>query len=163
MRPWLGQTAGQVLGRWGGLVLALGALAVGWWQYGWAGLLMALGAVVFWLLLHFTRMVTVLKRAAARPMGSVASAVMLNAKLRPGVTLLHTTALTRSLGELLSPKDTQPELFRWTDTGGSHVTCTFLSGKLTGWTLFRPPVAEADTPHVAETNTAAVADRPPAP
>ena len=151
MSPWLG----QLLGRWGGLMLALAALAVGWWQYGWAGLLMAMGAVVFWLLLHFTRMVTVLKRAAARPVGSVASAVMLNAKLRPGVTLLHTTALTRSLGELLSPKDTQPEQFRWTDAGGSYVTCEFLNGKLTGWTLFRPPVAEA--------NPTPLADAPPAP
>lgn len=142
MSPWLG----QLLGRWGGLALALAAVAVGGWQYGFAGVAMALGAVVFWLLLHFTRMLTILKRAAARPVGSVASAVMLNAKLRPGVTLLHTTALTRSLGELLSPKDTQPERFRWTDAGGSHVTCEFLNGKLIGWTLFRPPMAEADAP-----------------
>lgn len=155
MNLWLGQQVNQMVGRWGGLVLAVTALAVGWWQYGLAGLLMALGAVVFWLLLHFTRMLTVLKRAAARPVGSVASAVMLNAKLRPGVTLLHTTALTRSLGELLSPKDTQPELFRWTDAGGSHVTCEFHNGKLSVWTLFRPPVVDNDPP--------AAADAPPTP
>ena len=72
-----------------------------------------------WLLLHFTRMMQVLKRAANRPVGFVDSAVMLNAKLRPGVTLLHVVALTRSLGELRSPKARQPELYRWTD--GSYL------------------------------------------
>ena len=43
---------------------------------------MATGAVVMWILLHFTRMVTVLSRAANRPVGHVDSAVMLNVKLR---------------------------------------------------------------------------------
>ena len=35
-----------------------------------------------WVLLHFTRMMTILKRAANRPIGYVDSAVMLNAKLK---------------------------------------------------------------------------------
>jgi hypothetical protein len=70
---------------------------------------------------------------------------MLNAKLRPGVTLLHVVAMTRALGEQLSPKDAQPEIFRWTDTGGSHVTCEFAGGKLTKWVLVRPP-AGAEPP-----------------
>jgi hypothetical protein len=65
--------------------------------------------------------------------------VMLNAKLRPGVTLMHVVAMTKSLGALQSPKDTQPEVFRWTDNGASHVTCEFAGGKLVRWTLFRPP------------------------
>ena len=54
--------------------------------YGWSGVAIAVGALVMWLLLHFTRMVQVLKRAANRPIGTVGSAVMLNAKLRPGMT-----------------------------------------------------------------------------
>ena len=91
-----------------------------------------------WLLLHFTRMMQVLKRAANRPVGFVDSAVMLNAKLRPGVTLLHVVALTRSLGELRSPKARQPELYRWTDGSGSWVECEFHAGKLKRWTLERP-------------------------
>ena len=79
-----------------------------------------------------------------QPIGYVGSAVMLNAKLRPGVAMLHVLALTRALGEQLSPKDEQPEVFRWTDGSKSHVTAEFLNGRLVKWTLYRPPVSEGD-------------------
>ena len=119
--------------------LAILVFTIGAWQaFQWAGIALAAGGVVMWILLHFTRMVTILKKAANRPMGYVASAVMLNAKLKKGATLMHVIAMTRSLGELLSEKDTQPEVFRWTDAGQSQVTCTFVGGKLTEWTLVRP-------------------------
>jgi hypothetical protein len=119
--------------------LAILVFTIGAWQaFQWAGIALAAGGVVMWVLLHFTRMVTILKKAANRPIGYVASAVMLNAKLKKGATLMHVIAMTRSLGELLSEKDAQPEIFRWTDTGQSHVTCTFVGGKLTEWTLVRP-------------------------
>jgi len=85
----------------------------------------------------------VMKRAANRPIGTVASAVMLNAKLQPGKTLLHVVAMTKSLGALQSPKDIQPELYRWTDASQSHVTCEFNGGKLVRWTLFRPQQPDA--------------------
>ena len=120
-------------------------LGVAWRSYGWAGVAVAGGALVMWLLLHFTRLMTVLKRAADRPIGFVASAVMLNARLKPGVNLMHVIAMTRSLGEQRSPKDEQPEFFRWTDGGGSHVTCEFRGGKLVSWTLERP-APEPDQP-----------------
>ena len=32
----------------------------------------------------------------------------------------------------------EPEIFRWTDAGESHVTCTFVGGKLSHHELFRP-------------------------
>jgi hypothetical protein len=83
-------------------------------------------------------LLTILKKAADRPIGHVASAVMLNAKLEKGVTLMHVIALTRALGELQTEKDVQPEVYRWTDTGQSSVSCTFVGGKLTEWTLQRP-------------------------
>jgi hypothetical protein len=63
---------------------------------------------------------------------------MLNAKLQKGKTLMHVIAMTKALGELLTDKDAQPEVFRWTDGTQSHVTCTFLNGKLQSWALFRP-------------------------
>ncbi|MBH2019396.1 MAG: glycerate kinase [Burkholderiales bacterium] len=94
--------------------------------------------LVMWMLLHFTRMMNVLKRAASRPIGHVDSAVMLNARLQPGMTLLHVIAMTRALGKLQSEKDAQPEVFRWTDATHSHVTCTFAGGKLAHHALFRP-------------------------
>ena len=109
-----------------------------WHAFGWAGIALATGGVVMWILLHFTRMVTILNKAASKPIGHVASAVMLNAKLQKGVTLMHVIAMTRSLGALLTEKDAQPEVYTWTDTGQSVVTCTFVGGKLTEWTLKRP-------------------------
>jgi hypothetical protein len=117
-------------------------MAVAYQKYGWPGVLAVSGAIVMWMLLHFTRMLTVLKRAATQPMGYVPSAVMLNAKLRKGVNLLHVMALTRSIGLLQTEKDAQPEKYRWQDTGGSHVTCTFMDGKLQSWELVRPPEPE---------------------
>ena len=105
---------------------------------GWAGVAVVVSVLVMWMLLHFTRMMQVLKRAMGRPIGYVDSAVMLNAKLKPKASLLHVVAMTRALGELQSPKDTQPELYRWTDGSLSHVTCEFGGGKLQKWNLVRP-------------------------
>ncbi|TFY98055.1 glycerate kinase [Ramlibacter rhizophilus] len=126
---------------------ALGVLWLAWHTYGAPGLAVAASALVMWLLLHFTRLMYVLKRAADRPVGYVGSAVMLNAKLKPKCNLMYALMLTRALGEQLSPKDQQPEIFRWTDPGGSSVTCEFLDGKLVKWTLYRPPAtADASAP-----------------
>ena len=121
-------------------------IAAAWRAYGWQGVGIAAGGIVMWMLLHFTRMMHVLKQAGERPMGWCGSAVMLNAKLKPGVNLLHVMALTRAMGELRSPEGEQPEIFRWTDNGGSHVTCEFRDGKLVQWTMFRPPEEAQDAP-----------------
>ena len=121
------------------------AVALAYRSYGWAGVAVVVTALAMWLLLHFNRMMQVLKRAAKRPIGYVDSAVMLNAKLKPGVTLLHVVAMTRALGELKSVKDQQPELYRWTDGTESHVTCEFLGGKLVKWEKVRPVPVENPT------------------
>ena len=113
-------------------------VAGAWHQYQWQGVAIATGAVVMWILLHFTRMVTVLSRAANRPVGHVGSAVMLNVKLQKGVNLMHVIALTKSLGERLSEPNAQPEIFKWTDAGDSYVICTFQGGKLMSWEMTRP-------------------------
>ena len=124
--------------------LAVVALTIGAWrQFGWAGIGLAAGGVVMWILLHFTRLMHILKKAANRPVGHVASAVMLHAKLQKGMTLMHVIAMTKALGALQTPKDEQPEVFEWTDPGQSTVSCTFVGGKLQDWTLSRP---EADGP-----------------
>jgi hypothetical protein len=124
-------------------VVSITLVVLAYRSLGWPGVAMVAGGLVFWLLLHFTRLMQVLKRAANRPIGHVDSAVMLNAKLKPGMTLLHVVAMTRALGELLSPKDQQPELFRWTDASQSQVCCEFRAGKLVSWTLQRPTSTEA--------------------
>ena len=133
---------------------AICLVAYAYYTYRWPGLAVVLGGLVMWMLLHFTRMMHILKRAADRPIGSVGSAVMLNAKLQPGVTLMHVLAMTKSLGALQSPKDTQPEVYRWTDNSDSYVTCEFSQGKLVKWEMVLPaspqespaPASESATP-----------------
>jgi hypothetical protein len=119
-------------------------VAAAWHEYKWPGVAVATGAVVMWILLHFTRMVTVLSRAANRPVGHVDSAVMLNVKLKKGVNLMHVIAMTKSLGVRLSEENAQPEIFKWTDPGDSFVVCTFKAGKLQGWDMTRPLQEEAE-------------------
>ena len=116
-------------------LLVIGLLAFAWRQYGWPGVAAVGGGLMMWLLLHVTRLMTVMKRAARQPIGWVASAVMLNAKLKQGQTLMHVVAMTRSLGERLSAEGEQPERYRWTDNGASSVEVTVAGGKVAGWSL----------------------------
>jgi len=127
----------------------MAALVLAWRGYGWPGVALAGGGLVMWLLLHFTRTLRVLQRAAYRPVGYVGSAVMLNAQLKPGMRLLHVVAMTRSLGQLISERDAQPEVFRWHDGGASQVTCEFAEGKLVRHDLFRPDVPPDAAPPAA--------------
>ena len=133
----------SLMSRVGAPLLGVAVVVLAYRGYGWTGVAAAASGLVMWALLHFNRMVQVLKRAADRPIGTVASAVMLNAKLRPGVTLLHVVAMTRALGELRSVADVQPEIYRWTDNSQSHVTCEFTGGKLAKWELWRPAAPDA--------------------
>lgn len=118
------------------LIVALGAGA--WRAGGWPGLALLGSGLVLWGLLYCTRIITVMKRAADRPIGYVGSAVMLNAKLKPRAALLHVLALTRSLGERLTAEGIEPEIYRWTDPGASSVTAEFENGRLARWRLERP-------------------------
>jgi hypothetical protein len=119
--------------------LAIVLLTAGAWRaFGWAGIGLAAGGVVMWILLHFTRLMHILRKAADRPIGTVPSAVMLHARLKKGMTLMHVIAMTRALGTLQTPKDEQPEVFTWGDSSLSRVTCTFVGGRLQNWTLSRP-------------------------
>ena len=70
-------------------ILGVVVVAVAYRGYGWPGVALAATGIVMWMLLHFTRMMKVLQRASNRPVGYCDSAVMLNAKLKPGVNLLQ--------------------------------------------------------------------------
>ncbi|GAC1604529.1 MAG: hypothetical protein NVS3B2_10150 [Ramlibacter sp.] len=133
------------------LVAVCGVLLIGaaWRSYGLAGVALVIGGILMWVLLHVNRVVTTLKRAADRPVGYLDSAVMFNAKLKPGVSLLHVLAMTRALGQPQSPEGVQPESFRWTDAAGSSVTCEFAEGKLVKWELERPVEADPGEPGAA--------------
>lgn len=137
----------QLLLRVGIPLAAAAAVALAWHRFGWQGVAVVATAIVMWVLLHFNRMMQALKRAADRPIGHVDSAVMLNAKLKPRVSLLHVVAMTRSLGQLQSVRDAQPEVYRWTDNSDSHVDCVFHNGRLVRWELVRPAQPDAESAH----------------
>lgn len=109
-----------------------------WRAWGWPGVLAGAGGGLLWLLLHFTRLMHVMRRAAARPIGTVASAVMLGARLRVGLNLLHVVALAHALGERLSLEGAEPEVYAWRDAGDVQVRCEFEAGRLARWQLLRP-------------------------
>lgn len=133
----------QLLFRVGVPLAGVAAVALAWDRFGWQGVAVVGTAIMMWLLLHFNRLMQVLRRAANRPIGTVGSAVMLNAKLKPGVSLMHVIAMTRALGALQTAKDQQPEVYRWADGSQSHVDCEFHGGRLVQWQLFRPPQPDA--------------------
>lgn len=127
--------------NWRTFLIPLAALLLMMWafhSFGWPGILLVVSTGVLWVLLNFTRMVTILKRAGHRPVGYADSAVMLNAKLRTGQSLMHVIALTRSLGSREGETDTQPEIFTWKDGTESMVRCEFRQGRLHHWELTRP-------------------------
>jgi len=118
-----------------GWVLAALFVALAWHSYGWPGVLLALSAVVFWLLLQFSRAMRAMRLAGQAPVGVVDSAVMLNAKLQAGMTMLQVIGLTRSLGRRLDDGD---DHWAWSDEGGSTVRLQFRGGKLASFELQRP-------------------------
>ena len=123
-----------------GWLLAAAALAAGGVLYGWQGVVTAATLEVFWLLLQFNRAVRVMKNAGHAPIGRVPSAVMLNAKLRPGMTMLDIVGLTRSLGQ---GQDGNADTWVWSDDGGSAVTLRLdAAGRLLSWHLARPETTD---------------------
>lgn len=120
-----------------GWALAALAVAAGYVAYGWQGVVLAATLIVFWLLLQFSRALRVMRRAAARPVGTVASAAMLHARLKPGLTLLQVLPLTGSLGRRADPPGPDSECFVWRDGGGDSVTLTLRAGRLADWRLAR--------------------------
>ena len=132
-----------------GPVAAVILVAAAWENWGWRGVALAVTGIVMWLLIHFSRALRVLRVAAVRPVGSCENAVMLNARLKTNVSLLQVMGLTRSIGEQLSAQGAQPEVFRWTDGGGSSITCDFVDGRLAKWSLLRPQTPDEAGPAAA--------------
>lgn len=118
-----------------GWLLAAAALWVGWQGWGGPGVVLAVTVIVFWLLLQFTRVMRVMRRAASAPLGHIDSAVMLNAKLKRGMALWQVVALANSLGR---PLDQRDDRFAWTDPGGAEVRLELRRGRLSAWQLVRP-------------------------
>ena len=127
-----------------GWALAVAAVALGYLQWGWKGVLLAVSGVVFWLLMQFTRALRAMRAAGGAPVGHVASAVMLHARLKKGQRLMDIILLTHSLGEKLADESPgQAETFRWADASGAAVTVDLVKGRCVRWSLARPDDAGA--------------------
>jgi hypothetical protein len=125
-----------------GWALAVAALATGYSVYGWPGVLLAVSVIVFWLLLQFSRSLRVLRMAAGSPVGSVASAVMLHAKLQKGHRLPDVLKLTKSLGRRVGESE-NPETWAWADEAGDEVQVHLQGGSVTDWQLIRADQSRA--------------------
>ena len=145
-----------------GWALAVAAVALGYVQWGWKGVLLAVSGIVFWLLMQFTRALRAMRTAGGAPVGHVASAVMLQARLKTGMRLMDIILLTHSLGQ--KQDTTAPdadETFRWADTSGAAVTVDLAKGRCLRWALTRPPEdAVADGPAEAASAGANAAPAP---
>jgi hypothetical protein len=75
-----------------------------------------------------------MRLAAQAPVGQVPSAVMLHAKLQPGMPLMAVIKLTRSLGRKVRD---EPETFAWRDESGAEVEIEFAGGRCQVWRLTR--------------------------
>jgi hypothetical protein len=121
-----------------GTVLAVAALVAGGAFFGWKGIVFATTGIVFWLLLQMSRLMRLMQKAGAAPMGSVASAVMLNSQLHEGMKLTQLLTLTGSLGQKQA-EDT----YVWRDAGGDAVEVVLKKGKLAEWRLLRAAAGDA--------------------
>ena len=117
-----------------GWFLVAVAFAAGGWYYGWQGVVMAFTVTVFWLLLQFGRALRVMKNAAEAPMGHVANAVMFQARLRPGLSMLQVVGMTKSLGRRQADG---ADVWRWADDSGDEVELVFEAGRCKHWRLLR--------------------------
>jgi hypothetical protein len=126
---------------WLSALLIFTATGVAWRLWGGVAVATVAGALLMWLLLHYTRLMKTMQRAAHRPIGTVSSAVMLNARLSKGMSLLQIIGLTHSLGQTVEaqPPGMKPaaETFVWTDASLASVTVVFQRGKARSWNLSR--------------------------
>jgi len=118
-----------------GWSLAALAVVAGYVGYGWHGLVLAITVIVFWLLLQFSRSLRALREAAGRPVGQVDNAVMLHARVHPGMRLVEVLKLTRSLGSKLA--DPPDETFAWKDGAGDEVQVVLRDGRVSAVRLHR--------------------------
>lgn len=129
------------------LVAAVALLMVGYSNRGWGGFMLVLGAIVFVVLLYLTRVMKVLKAASSAPKGRISSAVMINSRLKEGMSLLQVVQMTRSISEPQGDPNASQTCHRWTDPGGAWVDAIFVDGKLKQWQMGRPESTEATQSH----------------
>jgi len=111
------------------LVLALSY--AGWKSYGWQGLLLALLMSSFWVLLHFTKLMRLLRAAANRPLGAVDDVRVLQGRLKLGMPMHEVVRQSACLGKReAGASDGTSEDFVWHDPQGRTLHLRFDHGRL---------------------------------
>lgn len=111
------------------LVLAL--CYAGWKSYGWQGLLLAVLMSSFWVLLHFTKLMRLLRAAANRPLGAVDDVRALQGRLKPGMPMHEVVRQAACLGKRQEgPSEEATEDFVWHDPQGRTLHLRFDHGRL---------------------------------
>ena len=121
-----------------GWILAAGFAFVAYSLYGWRGLAFAVSLSAFGLLLQFNRTIRVMRVAAENPLARIANAVMFQAGLREGMSMLQVVRTTRTLGRRV---ESGADDWLWSDASGDSVRLHFERGRLASWRLERggPP------------------------
>lgn len=79
---------------------------------GWKGVLLVTSVIIFWLLLQFSQLMRIMRRTGSAPVGYTADALQLQARVKPGMTLLQVVQATGSLGHKTG---TAPDVYTWSD------------------------------------------------
>ncbi|MEX1167409.1 MAG: glycerate kinase [Hydrogenophaga sp.] len=148
-----------LLQRWLFPALAAALAYAAWRSYGWPGLILAVLMLSFWLMLHFTKLMRLLRTVADRPMGRVSDANALAQRLKQGMPLVDVMRMTLSIGLLRSSPNTDPEVRSWSDEAGRTAVCTFEHGRLVSFRL--EAEGAEDQPTAALNPTPAPADPAP--
>jgi len=133
-------------------MLAAGFAFVAHSLYGWRGVALAASVIAFGLLLQFNRTIRVMRVAAENPVARISNAVMFQAGLREGMSMLQVVRTTRTLGRRV---DGGVDDWLWSDASGDAVRLHFERGRLTKWRLERAvPPADASVPGSASETSA---------
>jgi hypothetical protein len=110
--------------------LALAALLLGGWLLAWQGVIFAMAGIVAWLVWEMVQLARLMKLAGAAPLGSVADAEALHARLREGLRLEELLRLTGSLGQKLPGP---VKAYAWQDAQGRRVEVQLVKGRVSVW------------------------------
>jgi len=119
--------------------LSLALIYAAWLSYGGQGVLLAAVMLSFWVLLHFTKIMRLLRAAAKQPLGYCRDCRALGSKLSAGMPLYKVVQHSHSLGYRQDSDDPTIDRFVWEDPQGWRIDVALQHGRLTEWTLHAPP------------------------
>ncbi len=125
--------------------LALALVLAAWRSYGWQGVLLATLMLSFWVLLHFTKILRLLRTAATRPLGHCRDCRALARALKRGMPMHRVVQFTHALGLRQDSADPAADHFVWRDPQDWQLEVVLRHGRVSAWTLQPPAEAVSDT------------------